>query len=167
LLVQAYGLFWDREQVVWTPGGGNRCRLLGRIGERAPKLQVADHWQQHGLYILYSYLGPHYVGLVRARSLGKRLREHTEDKHSEAWVRFSWFGFRKVLKRRDREGLQELASLAATSIGSPDNIIRDMEALLIKAMATYNIHNMNFQRATEWDQIRLDEREDYLARVSR
>jgi hypothetical protein len=165
MLVQAYGLFWDRQEVDWNPGGGKRCRLLGHFGENRPTLRVADHWEQGGLYVLYSYLGPYYVGLVRGARLGLRLKEHTRDRHRDYWVRFSWFGFRKVLKRQDDLGLCDLARLSTTTIGSPVGVIRDMEALLIKAMATYNIRNMNFSRADEWEQVRRDERDYYLERV--
>ena len=42
--IRCYGMFWDRSEVDWSPGSGNRnqFRLLGRVGKRSPKLQICD-----------------------------------------------------------------------------------------------------------------------------
>ena len=89
-------LFWEREEVNWTPGSGHRAefRLLGRQGVNKPTLRVADFRRQHGLYVLYGDYGPHYVGLTRERGgLGDRLKAHNRDHHANSWGRFCWFGF--------------------------------------------------------------------------
>lgn len=100
MLVQEYGLFWQRDEVNWWPGSGKKgnFRLLGRIGKHRPNLMVADFRFQQGVYVLYGNHGAHYVGLAEAeRGLGERLKDHLSDDHHDAWDRFSWFGFRPVL----------------------------------------------------------------------
>ena len=118
MLIQAFGLFWRADEVDWHPGSGGRAvdgvpkaAVLGRLGVISPVLRVADSWDQRGIYILYGNYGPHYVGLTTDRGLGVRVREHLADKHKDEWDRFSWFGFRRVLRARNEVGLSEIDAL--------------------------------------------------------
>ncbi len=112
--------------------------------------------------ILYSDYGPYYVGLTRRQYLGKRLKDHLNDHHAEQWDRFSWFGFRQVLKSKDENGLRKLKDMPTLSLGSTSQAIADMEALLIKALGlASNLNQMNFSSADEWTQVRLHELERY------
>lgn len=167
-IFQAFGLFWRLDEVNWTPGKGKRrhFRLLGRRGSNLPKLKVADFRNQQGIYILYGNLGPHYVGLTRKQNLGKRLKDHLSDQHKNQWDRFSWFTFAKVLKSRDETGLQKIAEKPSVKALNPDKGIRDIEALLIKAMAVKNVQQMKFVQAKEWKQIKIDEAHKYLQKVA-
>lgn len=165
----AYGLFWQRDEVDWYPGTGNRgqFRLLGRIGARLPNLRVADFRMQQGIYILYGNAGPHYAGLTRSQTLGKRLRDHLSDDHANHWDRFSWFSFRRVLKAVDEKGLQKFGASATARTSSPNVVMGDVEALLIRAMALRNIAKMNFAHAEKWTQVKLPEVAKYLAKADR
>lgn len=169
MLIRNYGLFWRASEIDWTPGKGakGKFRLLGRQGTNNPGLKVADFRAQQGIYVLYGDYGPYYVGLTRKQGLGKRLKDHLTDDHADEWDRFSWFGFCATLAPQKKDGLRPLKKLAKLSTGSPSQAIADMEALLIKAMGPSNISNMNFQKATEWEQIELDESTHYLAKVAR
>jgi len=169
MLIRAYGLFWRADEVDWTPGKGNKnaFRLLGRIGAHLPSLQVADFREQRGIYILYGNHGPHYVGLTRSQDLGKRVRDHLFDQHAGKWNRFSWFGFRAVLKSKDPFGCRRLKDLASMGVGDPADLIGDMEALLIRAMGlSANKAQMNFCNACEWTQVKIDEVTRYLGELS-
>jgi len=136
--------------------------LLGRIGSQAPTRRVVDFRQQHGLYILYGDYGPHYVGLARRQHLGKRLKDHLADHHANQWDRFSWFGFRQVLRSKDEKGLCRLKDMPQISLGSPSQGIADMEALLIKALGlASNLNKMSFRQAEQWTQVRLHELDRY------
>lgn len=143
----------------WTPGRGKRreFRLLGRIGRNLPGLRLADFRHQQGIYILYGNHGPHYVGLTTDQGLGKRLKDHRSDRHARRWDRFSWFGFRQALQAADQEGLCKLGELATHALGDPTTVIKDTEALLIKAMGLTNKNQMTFHAAEEWLQVRLHE----------
>jgi len=44
--------------------------------------------------------------------------------------------------------------------------MRDIEALLIRAMALTNVAQMNFAEADEWAQIKTDEAGYYLEKIS-
>lgn len=166
-LIQAYGLFWHRSEINWSPGKGKRYdwRLYGRQGKNSGKIQVADFREQRGIYILYGNYGPHYVGLTRRKGLGRRLKDHLTGRHAEHWDRFSWFGFRKVLKKKDEYGLRLLGGVPISKSVNPDGMISDFEALLIRSMALKNINHMNFVVAKRWDQIKRDEIEKFSGRL--
>jgi hypothetical protein len=165
MIIRAYGLFWRADEIEWNPGRGRagEFRLLGRRGANRPTRRVADFRTQRGLYILYGDYGPYYVGLTRRQDLGKRLKDHLADHHANRWDRFSWFGFRQVLKTTD-DGLCKLKDLPSLSLGSPDDAIADMEALLIKALGlAHNLKQMKFKSAQEWTQVRYHEWDKYRA----
>jgi hypothetical protein len=166
--ITSYGLFWRADEVNWHPGpGAAGFRLLGRRGVNRPGLEVADFRKQRGLYVLYGNYGPYYVGLTQKQDLGRRLKQHLNDHHQGRWDRFSWFGFRRVLKSGEGDGTRRLAELAELSLGSHQNMIRDMEALLIKALGCEsNLNKMNFTKAHEWEQIKAHEVDAYLGKVA-
>ncbi len=167
MFIKNFGLFWRADEVDWHPGIGHRgaFRLLGRQGMRLPGLRVADFRHQQGIYILYGNYGPYYTGLTE-QGLGKRLKDHLEDGHAEKWDRFSWFGFQQVLTRTDEEGLCELREMANVAISEPSTVIRDVEALLIRAMGLVNIAQTRFAKADEWFQVKHHEMDQYLDRIA-
>lgn len=168
MLIQAYGLFWSADEVTWFPGRGSRGEfmLLGRRGKNRPNLQLADFRRQSGLYILYGNYGPYYVG--KATHLGGRLRAHQEDRHQGRWERFSWFGFRSVLSRRDERGLHELKTLKTKTRGPMHKQIGEIEALLIRALGLENNYaQMRFPAAQPWEQVKALEVETFLRKVAR
>lgn len=168
--IRCYGMFWDRSEVEWSPGSGNRhqFRLLGRVGKVSPKLQICDFRTQRGIYVLYDDHGARYVGLARGQDIGKRLREHTQDHLARKWERFSWFGFKSVLASRDQHSFQQLGEVPVRLLTNPDATIGDIEALLIQTLGTYrlgNVQQMRFASAVRWDQLRRDEVVHYLSRI--
>lgn len=158
-----YGLFWERDNVLWEPGQGTSYRLLGRRGVNKPGLRLADFWKQHGIYILYGNYGVRYVG--RTRRLGIRLKNHNLNHDTGQWTRFSWFGFRKVLRRKNERGICHLGKLAEVVLGNPNDVVTDIEALLIRAMGPRNHQEMNFHREQRWEQVGEDEAEAFLSRI--
>lgn len=169
--IRSYGLFWRRDEIKWAPGAGNagQFRLLGRRNVNRPALQVADFRQQRGIYVLFDDYGPYYVGLASERDIGLRLRDHTQDAHAGRWDRFSWFGFRSVLQRRDAAGVQQLGALPKHLLTDTTSTIRDIEALLMMALGTTrtgNVQSMKFRSAEEWTQVPYDDTDYWLARAS-
>lgn len=88
-IIKALGMYWQRDSVVWK----NEPRLLGK--QQASSKSV-DFNGQKGVYILYDHHTVTYVGRSTDRPLGKRLYEHTLDRLSGRWNRFSWFGLLDV-----------------------------------------------------------------------
>ena len=88
-IVTSFGMFWGRDAVEWvaTP------KLLGmqQIGATP-----VDFGKQYGVYLLYDGREVIYVGRTTERPLGRRLYEHTIDRMSARWDRFSWFGLLPV-----------------------------------------------------------------------
>lgn len=118
-IVSSFGMFWRREAVEWT---GNP-KLLGmqQIGATP-----ADFCKQLGVYLLYDGREVIYVGRTTDRPLGRRLYEHTMDRMSARWNRFSWFG---LLPVSDTGNLGELPENYAAS-----QMIPALEAILIEAL---------------------------------
>jgi hypothetical protein len=155
-----YGMFWRREEVEWHPGTGSDFRLIGRQGERKPGLRMADFREQSGIYILYGNYGVFYVGI--SEQLGIRLRNH-HDNHTETeWDRFSWFGFRRVLQRKDyATSFADLAEMPQVRLSNPVEGIKDLESLLIRAMGPSGQRIETFTHEERWEQVGEDEIEHY------
>lgn len=122
-IVSSFGLFWRREEVEWK--SPNNLELLGvQRGEAGP----VNFSQQIGLYLLYDGREVIYVGRAKTdnSTLGGRLYEHTKDRLSVRWDRFSWFGFLPVSEEGDLGELQDRYD--------SDRIINGIEAILIEAL---------------------------------
>ncbi len=163
MIISSYGLFWRADEVDWFPGYGGDFQLYGRRGKTRRTLQMCNFWRQEGIYILYGNLGSYYGGLTK--HLGYRLRDHQTDKHAGQWDRFSWFGFRRVLKGEDDDGLQKLGKMPVAKYVSPKIVIKDLEALVLKAMAVRNANDSHFAIGKRWEQVKLDEVEKYIRRL--
>lgn len=140
-IVSSFGMFWRRDAVEWigTP------KLLGmqQIGATA-----VDFNKQLGIYLLYDGREVIYVGRTTERPLGRRLYEHTMDRMSARWDRFSWFGLRPV---SDKGSLGKL----------PDNydaakMIPALEAILIEALEP----RQNRKRGDDLAAVEYIQRED-------
>ena len=171
--IYAYGLFWNADEVSWSPRGehGQPFRLLGRHGKQRPSLQVCDFRDQRGIYVLHDDYGPYYVGLVRKGNLGNRLRTHHQrDRHAGKWQRFSWFGFCPVLAKTVYEdGTSALGPVPKELLTDSRSTIGDIEALLIQALGTQkrsNAMQMRFALGEPWEQIPPWDVEKYLGRVA-
>jgi hypothetical protein len=163
MIISSYGLFWRADEVQWFPGQGKNLRLYGRRGKIGPSFQMCDFWRQEGIYILYGDLGSYYGGLTK--HVGYRLRDHQSDKHAGNWDRFSWFGFRRILKGKDDRRLQKLGKMPTAKSVSPRVVIKDLEALVLKAMAVQNANDSHFNIGKKWEQVKLDEIEKYTSRL--
>jgi len=112
-------MFWRKEAVEWVA----RPKLLGmqQIGATP-----VDFCEQLGVYLLYDGREVIYVGRTTDRPLGKRLYEHTIDRMSARWDRFSWFGLLPVSSGGKIGSLPETYSAA--------KLIPALEAILIEAL---------------------------------
>ena len=88
-VIRAFGIYWQREHVVWR----RQPRLYGRQQVAAKSV---DFGSQRGVYVLADHHSVVYVGRAIERPLGLRLYEHTLDRLSGRWNRFSWFGLSGV-----------------------------------------------------------------------
>ena len=116
--LRAFGMFWQRDQVVWS----GKPRLLGRQGEGALEVDLSE---QVGVYLLHDRDRVIYVGRA-GDTLFSRLKAHTADRLGGRWDRFSWFGLRSV----SEDGiLGEPAFAWDHSV-----VIETLEALLIETL---------------------------------
>jgi hypothetical protein len=120
-IVNAFGIYWNRNLVHWksTPD------LLGIQQLGASTVNFKD---QIGVYLLHDGRETIYVGQAIEQPLGQRLRNHTSDRLSGRWDRFSWFGFYPV--KEDGQLNKEL-SFGNITIQDLGNIL---EAILIESI---------------------------------
>jgi len=118
-VISSFGMFWRREAIEW----GNSPKILGmqQIGAEA-----VDFSTQIGIYLLYDGREVIYVGRATDRPLGKRLYEHTLDRLSTRWDRFSWFGILPVADDGKLGHIQESFASA--------KLLPALEAILIEAL---------------------------------
>jgi hypothetical protein len=118
-IISSFGMFWRREAIEWV----HTPKILGmqQIGANP-----VDFHKQVGIYLLYDGREVIYVGRATDRPLGRRLYEHTADRLSTRWDRFSWFGLLPVSEAG------ELGSVPDSYLGT--KIIPAVEAILIEAL---------------------------------
>lgn len=118
-VVTSFGMFWRKEAVEWTA----KPKLLGmqQIGATP-----VDFCKQLGIYLLYDGREVIYVGRTTERPLGRRLYEHTIDRMSARWDRFSWFG---LLPVSDAGQIGSLPDAYAAA-----KLIPALESILIEAL---------------------------------
>jgi hypothetical protein len=118
-IITSFGMFWRKEFIEWN----SMPKILGmqQIGSK-----VVDFCKQLGIYLLYDGREVIYVGRSTDRPLGKRLYEHTIDRLSARWDRFSWFGLLPVSDDGQIGSLPDNYKAA--------NLIPALEAILIEAL---------------------------------
>ena len=118
-VIRAFGIHWKREQVCWE----RQPRLYG-CQQVAAKL--VDFSEQRGVYVLADDHTTIYVGRIVDRALGMRLYEHTIDRLSGRWNRFSWFGL---------YGVSDAGDLTKNTFAPTfDSIATAFEAILIETL---------------------------------
>jgi hypothetical protein len=120
-LVNAFGMFWDRTKVHWETDP----RILG---QQQTGSKPVNFGEQRGVYLLHDYQGVVYVGRATDQNLGKRLQQHTFDRLTGRWTRFSWFGVYPV----KQDGT--LKTSIDFSNASINIVIATMEAVLIEGL---------------------------------
>ena len=118
-IVTSFGMFWRRSAVEWV----STPKLLGMQEIGATPV---NFFAQLGVYLLYDGREAIYVGRTTDRPLGRRLYEHTLDRMSARWDRFSWFG---LLPVSDTGKLGELPSEFVAA-----KLIPALEAILIESL---------------------------------
>ena len=118
-IVSSFGMFWRRNAIEWR----SSPKILGMQQIGAEPVDFSD---QHGIYLLYDRREVIYVGRATDRPLGRRLYEHTLDRLSSRWDRFSWFG---VLPVSDSGVLGQQNETFQSS-----KLIPALEAILIEAL---------------------------------
>ena len=89
-LIAAMGYMWKRSEVDWI----TQPDLWGvEETSRTRANHVPINFSlQSGVYVLYKDAKITYIG--QSINIGARLTNHTKDKHSQRWNRFSWFGLK-------------------------------------------------------------------------
>lgn len=118
-IIRCLGMYWQRDLVLWR----SDPKMFGR--QQAPSKSV-DFGKQIGIYILHDRHTVVYVGRAIDRPIGRRLFEHTLDRMSSRWDRFSWFG---LLDLTDGGELVEVEPRFSTA-----SIITTLESILIETL---------------------------------
>jgi hypothetical protein len=118
-IISSFGMFWRKDAVEWTA-------KPKRLGMQQIGATPVDFCRQLGIYLLYDGREVMYVGRTTDRPLGRRLHEHTIDRMSARWDRFSWFGLLPVTEAG------ALGTLPAQYDAA--KLIPALEAILIEAL---------------------------------
>ncbi|MCB2230289.1 DUF2924 domain-containing protein [bacterium] len=115
-------------------------RISSKVFEEYSKEITALIGKQHGVYALYKGKRLYYVGL--ASNLRIRLGQHTKDKHSGKWDKFSIYLVRKA------DHIKELESLIMRVAAPEGNAARGKlkHADNLKAELRKSIENSNKER---------------------
>jgi len=91
-IINSFGIYWERKLVHWDSSIPDLFAIQQKGAESI------NFKEQIGIYLLHDTRETIYVGQAIKQTLGKRLRDHTTDRLSGRWDRFSWFGFYPVNK---------------------------------------------------------------------
>jgi hypothetical protein len=120
-LINAFGMYWTRNDVLWSL---SKPHILGKLQEGST---TVDFYDQNGVYLLHDGRAVVYVGRTTEQPLGLRLRQHTVDRLKGRWDRFTWFGVYPVRE----DGALNTTTGAQYSL---EMLIITMEALLIEGL---------------------------------
>lgn len=121
-LIRAFGMYWERSSVAWK----NNPNIYGRQQSGADLVNFSE---QRGIYLLHDERSVVYVGRIIDQSMGHRLFQHTTDRLRGRWIRFSWFGLRKVMP----DG--KLVDVDSMDIQTTQKkLIATLEAILIEGL---------------------------------
>ncbi|QDH13762.1 hypothetical protein E3E12_05685 [Formicincola oecophyllae] len=148
--VKAFGMFWRRAWVDWR---GAKPRLVGTAQGAS---QSVDFSEEVGVYILYDGAKAVYAGQAgnsdkskgtnkSNATLGRRLLDHTRDRLSGRWDRFSWFGLYGVVQR-DEQSPPHLEKTSAPL--QANGLITTLESILMETLEP----SLNRQGA-QWDSL--------------
>lgn len=121
-IIQSFGIQWSRSLVHWK----SNPDIFGIQSVGALPVNFA---KQIGVYCLIDGRETIYVGQAFSQSIGERLFQHTKDRFSGRWDRFSWFG----LYSTDENGYLEMTDEAVRCI-SLENMCHTLEAILIEGI---------------------------------
>jgi hypothetical protein len=120
-LVNAFGMFWDRAKVKWETEPSI-------LGQQQTGSKPVNFCEQRGVYLLHDAQGVVYVGRTTDQNLGKRLQQHTSDRLTGRWTRFSWFGVYPVKEDGTLKTSVDFSNLSSSIV------IATMEAVLIEGL---------------------------------
>ena len=120
-IIKLFGMFWDRSKI--------ECErsMKGRQNIRSGAVDFKD---ARGVYVLYDGREAIYVGQALKTPILKRLKDHTKDRLSGRWNRFSWFSV---------DGINQDGTIAMTDNKFPislDDLINALEGIMIECMET-------------------------------
>lgn len=121
-IIQSYGIQWSRNFVHWK----NNPDIYGTQSIGALPVNFA---KQIGVYCLIDGRETIYVGQAFSQSIGERLFQHTKDRFSGRWDRFSWFGLYTI----DDDGNLKVTDETTRCI-SIENMCHTLEAILIEGI---------------------------------
>ena len=155
-VVQALGMFWLRSNVLWK-------RSPSILGRQQIGSDPVDFAEQRGIYLLHDRRDVIYIGRSTDRPIGQRLYEHTLDRLSGRWDRFSWFGIRPI----SEEGRLEQTEAAYGA----DIVISALESVLIEALEPPlnrrrgdNLNAVEFMQALD-PEIELKQKQELLQKA--
>lgn len=121
-VIQSFGVSWNRDQVLWKSNSD-------LFGVQTSGAEPINFNKQIGVYLLHDRREIIYIGQAITQPIIERLFQHTKDRLSGRWDRFSWFGFYSV----NNEGKLNIVEETHRNI-SIENLAHTLEAILIESI---------------------------------
>jgi hypothetical protein len=121
-IIQSFGIMWSRNLIHWK----NNPDIYGIQSVGALPVNFA---KQIGVYCLIDGRETIYVGQAFSQPIGERLHQHTKDRFSGRWDRFSWFGLYTI----DDDGNLKITSETSRCV-SLENMCHTLESILIEGI---------------------------------
>lgn len=119
-IIKIFGMFWDRTKINWADG-----KMEGQQNSKSDPL---DFTNVRGIYLLYDGREVVYVGQALDSSILKRLKDHTRDRLSGRWNRFSWFGIDGI---NPDGSIAKVEDVFNVNLG---DLINSLEGILIEGL---------------------------------
>lgn len=121
-IIKVFGMFWDRARIDWSK---SNIKLLG---QQNPKSDPVDFRAIRGIYLLYDQREVIYVGQAIDSPIVKRLKDHTRDRLSGRWNRFSWFGVDGINPDGTVSKAEDISSIRLSDLANA------MEGIMIEGL---------------------------------
>jgi len=131
MLIKAYGLHWDPEEIYGINGQSSKVSFRGFVKKRNKKYEI-DFWNAKGIYALFKDFEIFYIGKVTENRLGKRIESHWRYR-KEHWDTFSFYSF------SDIDFKKEKVKPTSKKIEIDINVaIKTIEAIIINTAVPFN-----------------------------
>ena len=131
MLIKAYGLHWDPEQIYGYNNQSSRISFRGFVKKGNKKHEI-DFWKAKGIYALFKDFELVYIGKVTENRLGTRIASHWRYR-KDHWDTFSFYSFSDIDFKQGK-----VKTITNTSVINNNMAIRTIEAIIINTAVPFN-----------------------------
>lgn len=131
MLIKAYGLNWDPEEIYGNSVQSSAKSFNGSVKKGNKRFEI-NFWKAKGIYALFQNFEIVYIGKVTENRLGKRIESHWRYRKDQ-WDKFSFYCFTDI---DFNKGI--LKTAVKKSEINIDIAIKTIEAIIINTAVPFN-----------------------------